>query len=170
MNDVLSVIKQGAEFLQAKGFEVEIEGFEPVSPSEIEAFDSEDKVRLPEGLRQILTKLDGFAVSWKSGEEEGIYLFPSLEELSDFRRWWVENEIPIWKAELDESKTENREILDQIQHWVPFEDHYNGDFHCVDCRDGQVYYASHEQVGKLHRIADDVISYLANRAKTGFME
>jgi hypothetical protein len=82
----------------------------------------------------------------------------------------MDNVIPIWQAELDASDKEALAMLEQIQHWLPFEDHFNSDFSCVDCRDGRIYYASYEEVGKHFTLADDVVSYMSHRAETGFMD
>lgn len=169
MSELRSVIRQGVERLESQGFKVEVEGYEGVSEQEFDAFQTEHGVQLPEDLRQILSDLDGFSVIWESADDRGIFLFPSIAELHTFRRSWIETEVPYRRNTLlENADPTSLAIADQIWHWVPFEDHFNGDFTCVDCRDGRVYFTSHEQLELVTPIADNVTSYLVARAKDGF--
>ncbi len=170
MSLLLSVLQEGIEFLKAQGHEVEVEGFEPASEHELDAFEAEHQLSLPQEMRDILGTTDGFSIVLKSSRDEVIYLFPSLAELAEFRRNWIENDVPLWHSKINGTAPTDEYARTHVQQWIPFEDHYNGDFHCVDCLDGHVYFASHEQVGTVILVAENVIKYLASRSKNGFMD
>lgn len=134
----------GVERLLSLGIEPELTTRPLVDSDQLDAFNAEFRLVLPESFRHIYAETDGFDISWRDGRDCGSFTCPTLYELRLFRQRWMNSGFPKDRTAWFSPEGHPRHEIAPLWDWLPFEDSGGGDLMCVDCTTGQVVMFDHE--------------------------
>jgi len=140
-------------FLKKKGISSEIAKGELASTADLEYFEQQSGLILPDSFSLFYTSFaNGFNFCWEFEEEiQGQFAMPTLLQLGETYRDWRSNVQDFYKDpnSLDRCvelvfRTEAFAVWRRMEPWVPFWNEGNGDHFCVDSKTGQIVYDQHD--------------------------
>lgn len=134
----------GIEHLDSLDIEPEFSCRPAATADQLDAFNDEFGLVLPDDVRAIYLETDGFLIYWEAEDERGSLRFPTLYELRLHRQRWVNGDMPDkdWTSDLDDDVADA--VLNGMRVWLPFDESGCGDLMCVDCDSGYVVEYDHE--------------------------
>ena len=148
MLDDLSLIRELISSAVDRPYSIDIDPEVTVSlfvhDDQLDAFNAEFGLKLPQRVRGLYSESDGFGISWYSGDDWGDFTFPSLYVLRLHRQRWVSGDMPgkQWTTHLEPDVA--KRVLAQMESWLPFDESDDGDLMCDDCSNDRVIEYDHE--------------------------